>query len=173
MPDWRALARVPQQAWNYARLPAVSWLADQRLAACRYPRSEAELRALADAGVTLVVNLHARGHSPEVLQRCGLHELHLPVADFTAPSAEQLRTGVEAIKRTLQTHQKVAVHCGGGLGRTGTLIACYLTAEGRSAQEAIAEVRRLRPGSVETPEQEAAVRAFAATGERRPDPPAP
>jgi atypical dual specificity phosphatase len=56
----------------------------------------------------------------------------------------------------------VAVHCGGGLGRTGTLLACYLvSAEGLPADAAIARVRAARPGSVETEDQEQAVRRYA------------
>lgn len=46
--------------------------------------------------------------------------------------------------------------------RTGTLIAAYLVkARGLTVEAAIAEIRRVRPGSVETPAQEAAVRAYA------------
>lgn len=57
----------------------------------------------------------------------------------------------------------VAVHCGGGLGRTGTLLACYLARRGLNPADAIAQVRRVRPVSVETRVQVAAVEAYAAT----------
>jgi atypical dual specificity phosphatase len=156
-----SLLKMPRQAWTYARLKPVTWLDDGHVAACRYPGDERALRDLADAGVRLIVNLHARAHPPEQLARLNVRELHLPVADFTPPSAEQLETGVAAIREAVASGHSVAVHCGGGIGRTGTLVACYLTGGGLSADEAIAEVRRLRPGSVETPAQEAAVRAFA------------
>lgn len=57
--------------------------------------------------------------------------------------------------------QAVAVHCMLGHGRTGTLLACYLCKEQHLAGgDAIREIRRLRPGSIETAEQEQAVIRF-------------
>lgn len=57
--------------------------------------------------------------------------------------------------------QAVGVHCALGFGRTGTMLACYLVKERRlAAGDAIAEIRRLRPGSIETYEQEKAVFQF-------------
>ncbi len=91
----------------------------------------------------------------------GLTELHLPVPDFTPPTPEQLEHGIAAIEHAIADRQKVAVHCGGGLGRTGTLLACHMVKRGLTAEEAIARIRALRPGSVETPEQEAAVQNYA------------
>jgi atypical dual specificity phosphatase len=57
---------------------------------------------------------------------------------------------VAAIEAALAGGRRVAVHCGAGLGRTGTLVACYLTRRGVRPDDAIARLRALRPGSVET-----------------------
>ena len=66
----------------------------------------------------------------------------------------------------------VLIHCGGGKGRAGTFVACCLAMWGLSppfdltvekpvlsAQAAVRIVRNLRPGSIETQEQEAFVQA--------------
>ena len=44
-----------------------------------------------------------------------------------------------------------------GRGRTGTVLAAYFVSQGMPARDAVQHVRTLRPGSIETPEQERAV----------------
>jgi atypical dual specificity phosphatase len=79
-----------------------------------------------------------------------LTELHLLVRDFTAPTLAQLERGIAAIEQAIANGRKVAVQCGAGLGRTGTLLACYLVNQGLGPDEALARVRAVRPGSVST-----------------------
>jgi atypical dual specificity phosphatase len=139
------------------------WVAPGLLG-CAYPRTERALATLSGSGVRLLVNLHERPHDPARLKRHGLREAHLPVKDFAAPSPEQIERGMGAILEALTAGEAAAVHCGGGLGRTGTLLACYLLASsegGLGAEEAVRRVRALRPGSVETPAQLAAIQAWA------------
>ena len=106
---------------------------------CAYPRTERALSALSGGGVPLLVNLHQRPHDPARLERHGLREVHPPVRDFAAPSPEQIRRGVGAILEALTAGEAAAVHCGGGLGRTGTVLVCYLLAsdEGLGPEEAV------------------------------------
>lgn len=143
------------------------WIEEGSVLGCPYPRRDRSLAGLADRGVGLLVNLHERAHDPDRLKSHGLTEVHLPLRDFTAPSPEQIERGVAAIVEARDVGEAVAVHCGGGFGRTGTLLACYLIhRHGLDAPEAIERVRRARPGSVETHGQVEAVEMFARRRDR-------
>ena len=87
--------------------------------------------------------------------------MHVPVVDLYPPAPKQIDLCLSAIAKARAKQFGVGVHCGAGLGRTGTLLACYLVTQDQSAHDAVARIRRLRPGSIETPEQEAAVEEFA------------
>jgi atypical dual specificity phosphatase len=137
------------------------WMEPDRLAACVNPAAAGMTDTLREARIDVAVNLHERSVA-ELLAPLGIREVHIPVADMMPPSQAQLDEGVAAITSSLNDGQRVAVHCGAGLGRTGTLLAAYFVHQGMSAPAAIAHVRSIRPGSVETREQEAAVAEFAA-----------
>jgi atypical dual specificity phosphatase len=139
----------------------VAWLKEGEILGCPYPWSDEAFTVLSAEGVSVLVNLHKHPHQANQLSRHGMTQVHLPVADFMPPTPEQLTEGVAAIAEAVAAGKRVAVHCGAGLGRTGTLLACYLVHHGADAEAAVERVRTIRPGSVETAEQHQAVRDYA------------
>ncbi len=144
-----------------SRQAQLSWIVPGQIAATSLPsgRDVAEMRA---AGITLLVSVAPMTPDARQMKRAGLRCMHLPVAYMRAPGEQQLRDFVSTVKDELDAGGKVAVHCVGGLGRTGTVIACYLVSGGMSPDEAIAFVRQRRPGAVESDEQAKAVYRWAA-----------
>jgi atypical dual specificity phosphatase len=143
------------------------WVLPEQLGACVNPYvSQSAVVELQSHGISMLVNLHERPDPDDILAQLQAQTVHLPVPDSHAPTQHQLDEGVAAIENALKEGQRVAVHCGAGLGRSGTLIAAYLVSQGSSPDDAMAQVRNARPGSIETLEQEAAVHEFA----RRLDP---
>src|SRR5450755_4504169 len=136
-------------------VPNFSWIMENRLAGVSYPRSEAAIALLQKLGVRALLSLSEESLSADLLRKYQLQRVHLPLADFTAPTLEQVEQALAIIDGFLVHGLPVAVHCGAGLGRTGTILACYLVSQGSPAKDATRLVRTRRPGSIETPEQEA------------------
>jgi atypical dual specificity phosphatase len=142
-------------------LPHFNWLIDQKLAALSYPESTDALHLLHQLGIRVLLNLTEIPHNEETLHNAGLLTAHIPIADLSAPTLDQIKQGLTLISSYLAQNQPVAVHCLAGLGRTGCMLACYLIQQGLSADQAITTIRAWRPGSIEVPEQEAIIHEYA------------
>lgn len=144
-------------------VPNFSWICEGLLCACAFPTTVAHLRYLANQGVTCIVSLTAERDLPEH-DIPGLRTVKIKVEDFTPPTLDQIQQFIQTVEEAERQHTAVAVHCAAGKGRTGTVIACYLVKRLRyTAEQAIQHVRCLRPGSVETAEQENMVSKFQST----------
>lgn len=143
--------------------PNFSWMIEKRLAGVSYPRSEDAVALLQQLGIQALLSLSEERLPENLLRIYHIQWEHLPVTDFTAPTLEQVEHALTIIDGFLERGLPVAVHCRAGLGRTGTILACYLVAQGSSAKDAIRQVRTKRPGSIETPEQEAVIEAYEQT----------
>jgi atypical dual specificity phosphatase len=138
-----------------------TWIDQPLLAALGRPESLEELEWLRQQGIEILISLTEEPPRRQWINEAGLMLVHVPVVDMEAPTQDDLDRCLTTIRRAHERQMGVGVHCGAGLGRTGVILACYFITKDMSAKNAIARVRRLRPGSIETPAQEDAVNEFA------------
>ncbi len=97
---------------------------------------------------------------PRQLETLAMRWWHLPIRDMGTPDERfekrWQRSGAE-LRGLLREGSSIALHCRGGLGRTGTIAARLLVELGSAPADAIARVREARAGAIETREQEAFV----------------
>jgi len=143
-----------------------SWLEKGLVSGCRGPRTDEDLALLRSLGVQALVRLadeKETGLTSTDVERSALRDCYEPVEDFTAPSQTQIDRVVSFIDSALVKGEAVAVSCGAGYGRTGTILACYLVWQGLSAEAAIEKLITTRPCSRElrrVPDQKEAVFEF-------------
>ncbi|MCA9710128.1 MAG: dual specificity protein phosphatase family protein [Myxococcales bacterium] len=158
------------------------WADPGRLLAGPYPLlglTEAEQRrraveALLDAGVRTVIDLRTPVEPPSVRVLLAKRSddaawLGVPILDGTAPSVPTLVAILDAIDASLARDRPVYVHCQGGRGRTGTVVACWWIRHARyDVDAALAALTSRRAGmphgrwpSPETPPQLRLVRSWA------------
>ncbi len=138
-----------------------SWVDRPHLAALAYPDEPEDLAYLRANGIDLLICLSESAPARRWVNEAGLMLVHLPVRDMQAPFPEQFDAILEAIQKAHIAKMGVAIHCAAGLGRTGTALAVYFVNKGMTAEDAIRNVRTLRPGSIETRTQEDAIHDFA------------
>jgi atypical dual specificity phosphatase len=126
-----------------------------------HPSAADEYEWLRAQGAQLVISLCEDPPPRTWLNEAGLLSMHIPVEDMHPPTQKQIELCMSAIEKAKSNGMGVAIHCGAGLGRTGTMLACFLVSQGMGAAAAIAEVRRIRPGSIETAEQADAIADYA------------
>ncbi len=134
----------------------------------------ADLAALRALGASLVLTLVETEKLERLgltnfgalVKRAGMDWLHLPITDFGVPGEAFLREWPAAsadIHARFQRGERTAIHCRAGIGRTGLAASLILIERGLPPAEAIALVRRHRPGAVETEAQLAFVMNWALT----------
>lgn len=137
-----------------------TWVDEPLLAACSEPNAPEQLAWLRAEGVDILITLTEEPLPRTWVDAAGLMSVHVPIQDMDIPTVEQIEMVMSVIDKARAAGMGVAIHCLAGKGRTGTILAAYFVHQGLSAREAIRKVRELRPGSIEVPEQEDAIRAF-------------
>ncbi len=151
---WRKIhGRVVKRPTNF------SWLLQGKLAGSGMPTSYEEINWITKQGVRSIVTMTEQGLPDSWVQ--GLEYLHIPTEDLSAPDIEKIVAAVDFIDEKIKNNEPVMVHCAAGIGRTGTILACYLIKHQKmSAKEAIEKIREERPGSIQSESQEIAISTY-------------
>jgi protein-tyrosine phosphatase len=161
------------------------YLVAPRLIAGEYPggpnfaSAQAKLGHHLDAGISYFLDLTETGELRDYADalgeesaRRGVIALHrrMPIRDEGIPTTSAAMVAIlDALDDAITGGNTVYVHCWGGIGRTGTVVGCWLVRHGMSGDEALAAIARhwegvekrwRQPRSPETDEQHAYVRAW-------------
>jgi len=160
------------------------WLLPGRVMAGEYPgladpqQQSRRLEAMVGAGVCVVVDLTdpSEGLPPYVdalraaAQGAAIQCQRFPIKDFSVPEAATMRRILDAVDAALAAGDTVYLHCHGGIGRTGTVVGCWLVERGFTPAQALALIaakwrvmakRHRSPESPETAEQREFIAAWA------------
>lgn len=149
-----------------SRLPASYWVIPGKFLAGEYPCSHRDveargtLNALLDEGIRSFLDLTEsadglRAYRTIIMQLAvdrglDIRYRQMSIRDLDIPTVDHMRSILEHIERELANGYPVYVHCWGGIGRTGTVVGCWLCEKGgHSADEALARIAELR---AETPD---------------------
>ena len=155
------------------------WVRPGRFAAGEYPGAKDDskatdnLRVLLDAGINHFIDLTEQVERLEPYdaivkeegRRRGLaigYERH-PIVDVSVPRGrKQMAAILDAIDNALNDGRAVYVHCLGGVGRTGTVVGCWLVRNRHTGDAALRQIGEWwqgmekvdrYPKSPQTPEQ--------------------
>jgi atypical dual specificity phosphatase len=137
--------------------PWLSWVLPGALAGMSRPGLlrplEDDLATLQRLGITTVVTLEEAHHNAQALVAFGFEALHFPIPDMKAPeTAVALRFSADLCAR-LDAGERIVIHCKGGQGRTGTMLALCLFLRGNGVKPAIELLRLLQRRYIESEEQ--------------------
>ena len=136
-----------------------SWLIDGKLAGSAIPTSKDEIKWVQEQGVKSIVTIREEPLADEWIK--DVNYLHVMSNDMSVPEFDDLIHAVDFIHRRITNNEPVLVHCLAGLGRTGTILACYLVKyQNTSTEEAIQKVREERQGSIQSYPQEEIIFRF-------------
>ncbi len=158
-------------------IPESYWVQPGQFLAGEYPgnyeerKARQRISAFLEAGITDFIDLtrpnELAPYEPILKELSHAYNIEaaytrVPIQDGGLPSPETMTHILNTIDDTLAAERKVYVHCWGGVGRTGTVVGCYLVRHGMTGEQALRQIaewwryvpkRIFHPDSPETDEQ--------------------
>ena len=134
------------------------WIEEGRFIAGEYPGSynpqlmRRRMDAFLEAGVNTFIDLtqpHELVPYEGILkEQAKIYEVdaayyRFAIRDHGIPSAELMTGILNLIDENIESGRCVYVHCWGGVGRTGTVVGCYLVRHGSTNEKALARVDQM------------------------------
>jgi len=134
------------------------WVEEGRFLAGEYPASHeseparSRLESFMQAGIRTFIDLtmpyELPSYQPILKELSHIYEVEFSyqrfaIRDHDTPSQQTMAAILDAIDSSLQENKPVYIHCWGGIGRTGTVVGCYLVRHGLSAEQALKKVAAL------------------------------
>ena len=136
------------------------WLINNKLAGSGMPTSSSVIDWVLKQGINSIITMTEEPLPESLLKE--IRYLQDPTEDLSAPDIDKIDQTVDFINKQIQNNEPIMVHCAAGIGRTGTILACYLVKYHKlSATDAIEKVRKERPGSIQSESQELAIGLYS------------
>ena len=136
-----------------------SWIIENKLAGSGIPTSINEVEWVIEQGVKSIVTIREDPLDDDWVK--DVNYLHVSSNDMGVPEFADLTYAVDFIHRRITNSEPVMVHCLAGMGRTGTVLACYLVKyQNMPADKAIQKIREERSGSIQSYPQEEIIFRF-------------
>lgn len=133
------------------------WVEPGRLLAGEYPGARDEqttrrrVRAMVEAGFDCFIDLTTAGELdpydiwlPRTQGRTTVRHVRRPITDHGTPGDAAVMTAIlDELDQALGAGERVYLHCRAGIGRTGTVVGCWLVRRGLNGREALERLNQL------------------------------
>ena len=110
---------------------------------------------LMECGISSFIDLTEAGERPDYQRILHIERrrrslrseyYRFPIVDREVPDLDEMKKILDLIDLQIESNSSVYVNCFRGLGRTGTVVGCYLVRHGMTGQEALDQITNLRLG---------------------------
>ncbi len=126
---------------------------------------ETDVARLSGMGISTIISLIEQTEMEdlrvpklgEIIQRHQMNWFHLPIPDTTVPTKQalsELESFKNSIIDSLNSEERIVVHCKGGLGRAATIVCMILNWFNIPNRDSIDHIREIRSSDCVNPKQE-------------------